>query len=81
MKTQIDISDELLAEAEALAARDGVTLRALIESGLRREVRERKNPRSRFSLRDASVGGTGLHPDVQDLSWNALRDIVYSTPE
>jgi hypothetical protein len=35
MKTTVEISDSLLREARKLAARKGVALRTLIESGLR----------------------------------------------
>jgi len=35
MKTTIDIADPLLDEARKLAAREGTTLRALVERGLR----------------------------------------------
>ena len=38
MKTTIEISDPLLREARKLAEREGVTLRALVERGLRRVV-------------------------------------------
>jgi thiamine monophosphate kinase len=45
MKTTIDISDSLLREAHKLADRDGITLRALDERGLRRVVDESKRTR------------------------------------
>ena len=45
MKTTIEISDPLLREARKLAEREGVTLRALVERGLRRVVTETKPAR------------------------------------
>ena len=55
MKTTIDIADSLLVEAKAEAARRGVTLRALVEDGLERVLRD--PPAEAFVLRDCSVGG------------------------
>lgn len=63
MKTTIEISDGLLERARALAAREKTTMRALVESGLRREIEERRH-RAEFRLRDASFGGNGLQPGV-----------------
>ena len=42
MKTTLDISDPLLREARRLAAREGTTLRELVEQGLRQVVAEKK---------------------------------------
>ena len=75
MKTTIEISDPLLREARTLAAREGVTLRTLVERGLRRVVAERK-PDSPFKLRRASFKGRGLQPDLHDASWDKLRDLA-----
>ena len=76
MKTTVEISDALLREARKLAAREGVTLRALIERGLRREMAETKH-RQPFKLRDATFGGRGLQPEFRDASWEQLRAEIY----
>lgn len=76
MKTTVDISDPLLREAKRLAAREGVTLKALIERGLHRVVSETK-PDATFKLRRASVKGKGLQSGVRDASWEQLRDMAY----
>ena len=39
MKTTLDLPDDLLIEAKSLAARRKTTLRAIVESALRREMR------------------------------------------
>lgn len=39
MKTTIDLPDELLIEAKALAARRRTTLKAMVEHALKREIR------------------------------------------
>jgi hypothetical protein len=56
MKTAIEISDPLLREAHKLAEREGVTLRALVERGLRSVVTETKAV-APFKLRRASFKG------------------------
>lgn len=76
MKTTVEISDPLLARARRAAAREGTTVRALIERGLRRVLEERP-PRRRFTLRDASVGGHGLRDNARGLSWDQIRDLAY----
>ncbi len=43
MKTTIDIADGLLAEAKAHAREEGLTLRTLIEEGLRRVLGDRRD--------------------------------------
>jgi hypothetical protein len=75
MKTTIEISEPLLREARKLAAREGVTLRALVERGLHRVVAEAKRPP--FRMRDGRFGGNWLHPDVRDLSWDQIREMSY----
>ena len=47
MKTTLDLPDDLLMEAKTLAVRRKTTLKALVESALRREIRpaaEVENP-------------------------------------
>ena len=76
MKTTLEISDPLLRAARKTAAREGITLRALIEHGLRLAIAE-KHKRSAFKLRDASVDGNGLRTELGDASWNRLRDLAH----
>ena len=76
MKTTIEISDPLLREARKLAEREGITLRALMERGLRRVVAETRHG-APFKLRQASFKGRGLRTDLRDASWDKLRDLAY----
>jgi hypothetical protein len=76
MKTTVEISDTLAAEARAVARREKTTLRALIEAGLRQLLRDRRR-RSRFRLRDASFSGRGLRPEFRDGDWQRIREAAY----
>ena len=76
MKTTVDISDPLLREAKQLAAREGVTLKALIERGLHRVVSETKTGPV-FKLRRGSFKGKGLRPELRGASWDRIRDMIY----
>jgi hypothetical protein len=76
MKTTIEISDVTLKQARKLAAREGTTLRALVELGLRRVIAE-KQQRGEFKLRRASFKGKGLTPGLRNASWDRLRELAY----
>ncbi|MGQ0486058.1 MAG: type II toxin-antitoxin system VapB family antitoxin [Hyphomicrobiales bacterium] len=76
MKTTVQISDALLSKAQAIAAREKTTLKALINEGLQKVVADRQT-RKPFKLRDCSVGGEGLRPELRDASWETIRDIIY----
>lgn len=77
MKTTVEISDSLLDEARNLAAREGTTLKALIEQGLRRVVAERRRRLAVFRLRRASFKGNGLQPGVAGAAWEHIREMAY----
>lgn len=76
MKTTVEISDALLSEVRKLAAREGVTLRVLVERGLHRVVAETKQG-APFKLRRASFKGKGLREELRDAPWEKLRDLIY----
>ena len=76
MKTTVEIPDALLNAARRAAARDGVTVRALLVEGLHRVLESRKRDAA-FQLRDASFKGEGLQDHVADGSWERLRDLAY----
>jgi len=77
MKTTVDISDRLLREAKRVAAREGTTVRALIERGLRVVLHQRR-PGERFVLRKASFRGDGLVGGTSLRDWDTIRDLAYS---
>lgn len=78
MKTTVEIADALLAEARQEAEREGTTLRALLEDGLRRVLADRAKARGKpFRLRDASVNGKGLQPGIREGDWDSIRERLY----
>ncbi len=76
MKTTLEIASPLLEKAKALARKEGTTVRALVERGLQLVLSDRR-ARPAFTLRDASVDGTGMHPDAAGRSWDELRARSY----
>jgi CRISPR/Cas system-associated protein Csm6 len=76
MKTTIEIADSLLDEAKRLAAKEGTTVTAYIEQGLRRIIAERKSF-GLFRLRKATFKGEGLQPGVQAATGERIRETIY----
>ncbi|MGD9850205.1 MAG: type II toxin-antitoxin system VapB family antitoxin [Nitrospirales bacterium] len=76
MKTTVDLPQSLLKEAKKLAANQQTTVKALIEEGLRRVIGEHQQ-KGAFRLRKATFQGKGLHPDMDGVSWETLRDRAY----
>ena len=77
MKTTIELSDAALEEAKRVAAREGTSLKALIEEGLRKVLAERRARRIGFRLRRAAFKGEGLAPEFEGESWPSVRDTIY----
>ena len=73
----IDIADSLLTEANQAAAREGTTLRALVEAGLRQVLREQRASSAPFALRRASCKGIGLRTELQGQPWEHVRSLAY----
>jgi hypothetical protein len=76
MKTTIDIPDPVLDEVRKLAEREGTTVKALVERGLRRVLTDDRK-RSAFILRKASFKGKGLRPELENVSWDRVRELAY----
>jgi hypothetical protein len=76
MKTTVEISNAVLTAAKAVAAREGTTVRALIEEGLRRVLAERKG-RPDFRLRKVTFRGRGLRPQIREGGWETVGDLAY----
>ena len=76
MKTTVEISDALLDEVRRVAARNGTTVRALIEEGLRGVLTQRRRG-STFRLRPVAFRGQGLQPGVREGDWEQIRALSY----
>lgn len=77
MKTSVEISDPLFEEARRVASERGVSMRSLIELGLRRILAEEKSKLENFQLRDTRVQGQGLQPDFRSAGWSEIRNAIY----
>ena len=62
--------------ATTISRKHNTTLRALVEQGLEKVLRELRNPEP-YKLKDGSVSGQGLQPGQENLSWAEVRDMVY----
>ncbi len=76
MKTTIDLPDDLLERAKAMAVSEQTTLKSLIEEGLRWVLSRKKRP-ERFVLRDAAVAGDGVNDGLTEGDWGQLRQRIY----
>ena len=77
MKTTLEIQDPLLEQVRKIAARDGETLRSLVEQGLRKVVAERSAKPKPFKMRDCSVGTPGASSVYETLSWEEKLALIY----
>jgi hypothetical protein len=77
MKTTIEIADPLLAEARRVADKEGTTLRALVEEGLREALRARGDGAQPFELHLVTFGGDGLQPGIAEGGWERVRGLAY----
>lgn len=77
MKTTLDLNDQLLADAKALAAQQRTSLTRLIEEGLHLRLREQAGAVARRSA-DLPVfkGRGGLLAGVDPLSNKSLLDAM-----
>ena len=76
MKTTVELPDDLLREAQRIARAEGTTLRSVLEEGLR-EVIARYHNSQQFTLRDASIDGRGLDPELAEAGWARIRAVSY----
>lgn len=81
MKTTVEITDGLLEEAKRVARERDITLRELIECGLRKELRDRAEPKNPYVWEDLSYGDptskTWLKLPLNEDDWGPIREAAY----
>jgi hypothetical protein len=75
MRTSVDLPSSLLNRARRLAQRRGVTLKALVEEGLRRVLED--SPAPGFKLPDRAFQGDGLVSGEDQVDWDKARAAIY----
>jgi hypothetical protein len=75
MKTTVDIADMLLQEAKLIAAREGTTLKTLVEEGLRHVIDERGLQETGFRLHDGRFHGDGGVPGMDIDDWMSMKHL------
>lgn len=75
MRTTLDINDRLLAEAKSLAARRGLSLKALVEEALRERLHSR-NLKARQVPELPTFTGHGLQPGVDLTDSASLQELM-----
>ena len=77
MKTTLNLNDQLLADAKALAAQQRTTLTRLIEEGLQMRLRAKENSAKRPRVRlPVFKGHGGMVKGVDPLSNKALLEAL-----
>lgn len=76
MKTTIKLSDALFNEVKHYAKANQITMKDLVERGLRAVWAEQR-AQTPFKLHDASVTGNGLSPEFQHVGWDHIREVLY----
>ena len=76
MKTTVDIADDLLKRSQQLAKREGSTLRAVLEEGLRLVLKDRRIPGSR-AFRFPTFSKGGLNAEFCEADWEKIRFTIY----
>jgi hypothetical protein len=77
MKTTIEISDPLLRRARRLAAKRGITLRAVIEDALRAQLAAAEASPAIGAVRTHTYAGRGLRAGLAWSDWAAIRMLAY----
>jgi hypothetical protein len=76
VKTTVDIAETMLKEAKLIAAREGTTLKALVEEGLRHVIDQRQKQETGFRLRDGRYGSGGGVDGIDINDWMSMKHLT-----
>lgn len=76
MRTTVNIDENLLAEAKAVAARTRRTLGDVVDDALRAVLVDRAAPRQRARVVLPTDGGSGLQPGVDLEDKEAMAELL-----
>ena len=76
MQITLELTDELTQEVISLAAKLQCSFDSLVELGLELVLNDLRQPAS-YKMKDASVGGMGLQPGQENLTWPEIRAMIY----
>lgn len=79
MKTTVEIADPLLQKAKQRAARDGTTLRALVEQGLNHVLSKHEVPK-KFELKIKGYGSGWLREEFRNATPDQWLEAMYGEP-
>ncbi len=77
MKTTFDIASNILSRSRALAKREHVPLKGLVEEGLLLVI-ERHESRPAKTVQPVTFRGNGLSGEYSGASWSKVRDAAYA---
>lgn len=76
MKTTFDIPEPLLRDVQQLARERKTTTKSLVEQALIRFL-DAEHDAEPFTLKDASVGGSGLSPEFANATFAEILEESY----
>jgi hypothetical protein len=75
MKTTLEINDELLRQVRDVVQHDGVTLKSLVEQGLRMVLKSRERSVMRKRIEPVVFRGKlGFMPEFEGKGWEAFKE-------
>ena len=77
MSTTIEISDNLMRNAQKIAHKRNLTLQQVVESALQSFLKKEQDAVPEFRLRKLSFRGNGVQPDIREGDWAKILARIY----